>query len=158
DLPDNVQQVIQRLSQAIIKAWDERGYKYYHGDMFGFPMLGQPTDKPYWFAQGNAIITMGMHGIPAVITESSRTPGSQSWEDRLGQKVSAGMALLGETASTADAIADMMYKNAEGDIAGAGSDAFIIARNQREQAAVAKLIDTLLRHDVRVYETDQPED
>lgn len=155
DIPDNIQDVIARLCKAIIGVWDTRGYNYYRGDMFAYPMIGQPPDKPYWFALGNAIITFGTHGIPSVITESSRTPGTQSWEDRLAQKFTAGMALLGETAAMADQIAETMYRNAENVIARAQGDAFIIPKDQPDTGALAKLIDVLLKQEVRVYGAEQ---
>lgn len=155
ELPDNIQSIIQRLSDAIIKAWDARSYNYLRGDMFAFPMIGQPEDKPYWFAQGNAIITMGMHGIPSVITESSRTPGSQVWEDRVEQKVSAGMALLSEAAKTAHEIADTIYNNARSLMTAMQSDGFVIPKAQTDLAALSKLIDVLLKQEVRVYQTNQ---
>ncbi len=153
DIPDNLQSIVHYLSLAIIHEWDNHGYNYLRGDMFGYPMPGQSTDQPQWFASGNAISTFGFHGVPAVITESSRSPGAQTWEDRLNQKYTAGMALLGETARLSSEIVDLIYGNALGDIEAAGDDAYIIPRNQTDPAALSKLVDVLIKLDIRVYQT-----
>ncbi len=153
DIPDNLQSIVHWLSLAIIHEWDNHGYNYLRSDMFGYPMPGQSTDKPQWFASGNAISTFGFHGVPAVITESSRSPGAQTWEDRLNQKYTAGMALLGETARLSNEIVDIIYGNAMTAIEAADADAYVIPKTQTDPAALSKLVDVLVKLDIRVYQS-----
>lgn len=153
DLPANMQAVVQTLSEAIIATWEQAGYEYLKGDMFAYPMIGQPKDQPHWFSQGTAISVTSSHGIPAIITESARTPGAQHWEDRLQQKFLAGITLLGTMATIADETVAQLYANGEAAIANAQNDAYLIAKAQHNPAALAQLINILLKQDVRVYQT-----
>ena len=153
----NIQEVVNGFGAAIKVAWEERGYNYYPQDMFAFPMIGQSPDQPKRFSMGNITGSMSLHGVPSLITESARTPGSQVWRDRVDQKVTAGLAVLKQAANNPAAIADAIYHNAREFIDDAKGDAFIVARNQTGAGAVAFLVDRLLRHEVCVYETNAPE-
>lgn len=156
--PQNIKEVVSQLAEAIRKEWHQLGFKYYQHDMFAHPMPGEPEGGPYWVASGNVVQAMALHGIPSVITESGRTPGVQSWEDRVQQKSSAGLALLREMAQDPDRIAETVYGNRERAIqeARGSEEAFIIPKQQQELAAVAQLVDNLLQHGIRVYETEEP--
>lgn len=156
--PQNIKELVGRLGEAIRKEWDRLGFNYYQSDMFAHPMPGEPEGGPYWMASGNLVQTMALHGIPSVITESGRTPGVQTWEDRVQQKLSAALALLREVAKDPESIAEMICGNREQAIeeAQGSGEVFVIPKEQKELAAVAQLVDTLLQHDVRVYEIDEP--
>lgn len=153
----NIHDTVDRIAQAIKTAWDSEGFHYLESDMFAQPMLGQPADKPHWMWAGDLVRTMALHGNPAIITESARTPGTQTWRDRNRQKVTAGMALLTEVARTARNIAVMVYRNSQGHIESGGADAYILPKSQLNRDALAYLIGVLLQHDIRVYETTTPE-
>lgn len=153
----NIHAVVARIANAIKMAWDTEGYNYLKGDMFAQPMLGQPADKPHWMWAGDLVRTMALHGNPAIITESARTPGTQIWDDRNRQKVTAGMALLTEVANSASDIAAMVYSNSQEHIDSGAMDAYILPKSQLNREALAYLIDVLLQHDIRVYETATPQ-
>lgn len=156
--PDNILDLITQLGKAIQEEWARNGYKSLEQNMFAHPMPGQPEDSPAWIASGNVVETMNLHGIPSVITESGRTPGVQLWEDRIQQKYLAGMALLKEVAKTPAEIAETVYQNRKGVMKGDHrvTEAFIIAKEQRELGALAGLMDTLLQQGILVYETEAP--
>jgi hypothetical protein len=153
--PQNIRDIVTQLGGGIRKQWDARGYKYYPGDMFAFPMIGQSPDEPERIPTGNITTTMSLHGVPSLITESSRTPGAQTWRDRIDQKHTAGIGVLLEVASDPEAIASTIYGNASALLETQGG--YVIPKAQRELDAVAYLIDTLLRHEVAVYDVETPE-
>lgn len=153
--PRNIQEIVSGFGKAIKAAWEARGYHYYPRDMFAYPMIGQSPDQPHRIATGNITGSMSLHGVPSLITESARTPGTQSWEDRIEQKVSAGIAVLKEVARDPDAIARTIYGNAQSVIN--TDDGFIIPKNQPEAGAATEMINILLQHEVAVYEIDTPQ-
>jgi glutamine amidotransferase-like uncharacterized protein len=155
--PAKMHTIVDGLSQAIARAWDEQGYLHLHADMFAFPMLGQPTDKPHWFWLGDLVRSMVRHGTPSVIVESARAPGTQPWEDRLGQKITAGLALMQEVVVKANSIADTTYQNGENALVAGAGDAFLIPVDQDDTGAVASVIRVLLQHEVLVYRTESPQ-
>jgi hypothetical protein len=158
DAPAGIQPLISRLAEAIRQEWEGLGFKYMERNMFAHPMLGEPEEGPYWVALGTLVDTMVLHGMPSVITESGRTPGVQTWEDRVRQKYAAGMALLKELAKDPSAVASEIhrYRREAVDQTQRSPRAFVIAKDQDECGALVRLLDTLLSHDVKVYETDLP--
>ncbi len=158
EAPQNITEIVGQLAEAIRKEWHRLGFEYFQQDMFAHPMPGEPEEGPYWMSSGNVVQTMLLHGIPSVITESGRTPGVQTWEHRVQQKYSAALALLKELAKDPAGIAEKIYGNREQAIeeALASEEAFVVPKQQRELAAVAQLVNTLLQHGVRVYETENP--
>lgn len=154
DLPENMQAVIQQLSDAVVARWAQEGYEYLQADMFAYPMINQPDDQPHWFSQGTAITVGSSHGIPSIITESARTPGSQSWEGRLEQKYLAGIVMLETMNDIADETVGQIYENGEAAINNANGDAYIVHKAQPDPAAVSQLIDILLKQGVKVYAVD----
>jgi hypothetical protein len=156
--PDNILDLITQLGKAIQEEWARHGYKALEQNMFAHPMPGQPEDTPAWIALGNVVETMNLHGVPSVITESGRTPGVQLWEDRIQQKYLAGMALLKDVAKDPTRIVETIYQNRLLSIDGSErvSEAFVIAKEQRELGAVAQLVDALLQQGILVYETEVP--
>lgn len=153
DLPENMQSVVQKLSEAVIANWETQNFEYLRGDMFAYPMINQPKDQPHWFSQGTAITVVSGHGIPAIITESARTPGAQRWEDRIQQKFSAGISLLKTMAGIADETVAQIYANGEAAIAAGQNDAYVIPKAASNPAAVSQLIDILIQQNVLVYAT-----
>lgn len=153
--PQNIRDIVTRLGGAIREQWDAKGYNYYPKDMFAFPMIGQSPDEPERIPTGNITTTMSLHGIPSLITESSRTPGAQTWEDRIEQKFTAGIGVLKEVARDPESIASTIYNNAM-DLLDT-QDGYVIPKYQHEQESVAYLIDTLLQHEISIYEVDKPQ-
>ena len=155
--PRNVQEVVSGFGAAIKAAWDAAGYNYYPANMFSYPMPGQPADQPKRGSMGNITGSMSLHGIPSLITESARTPGTQPWHDRVDQKVTAALAVLSTTAADPETIEKIIYRNGQDNIAAGGQDAFIIPIDQPERASLAELIRVLLQHGISVYHTDTPQ-
>lgn len=155
--PRNVQELVSGFGAAIKSAWEAEGYNTYPSNMFIFPMPGQPADQPKRGSMGNVTGAMSLHGVPSLITESARTPGTQPWHDRVDQKVTAALAVLSKTASDPEAIADIIYQNGQANIAAGGDDAFIIPINQPERANLSELIRVLLQHRISVYHSDAPQ-
>lgn len=155
--PRNVQEIINDFGAAIKSAWEAEGYNYYADNMFSYPMPGQPADQPKRGSMGNITGAMSLHGLPSLITESARTPGTQPWHDRVGQKVTAALAVLSQTAADRERIADIIFRNGQANIADAGEDAFIIPVDQPERGGLAELVSVLLAHGIAVYLADQPQ-
>ncbi len=155
--PRNVQEIINDFGAAIKSAWEAEGYNYYAANMFSYPMPGQPADQPKRGSMGNITGAMGLHGVPSLITESARTPGTQPWHDRVDQKVAAALAVLGQTAANPERIADTIFRNGQANIADAAEDAYIIPVDQAERGGLAELIRVLLAHGIAVYQADQPQ-
>ncbi len=88
---DSIIEGIEVLGSSIASAWETKGFRYLHdcsGDR-SLLSLARP---------GRLHLDVCLHNVVALITESSRTPGVQSWEDRIEQKVSACLAVLDEVA------------------------------------------------------------
>jgi hypothetical protein len=153
--PQNIRDIVTKLGEGIRAQWDARGYNYYPGDMFAFPMIGQSPDEPERIPTGNITTSMTLHGVPSLITESSRTPGAQTWRDRIDQKHTAGIGVLKVVASDPHSIAETIYGNTASLLDTQAG--YVIPKNQRELDALAYLIDTLLRHEIAVYEAETPE-
>lgn len=158
EAPDSILESISRLGEAIRSEWERLGFRYMERNMFAHPMPGEPEEGPYWVALGTVVEAMALHGMPSVITESARTPGAQAWEDRVQQKYAAGMALLKELARDPLDIAEKMYHNRREAMAEARSrhQAYIVPQGQAASGAVARLVDTLLKQGVKVYEAQEP--
>lgn len=154
--PRNVQEIINDFGAAIKSAWEAEGYNYYADNMFSYPMPGQPADQPKRGSMGNITGAMGLHGLPSLITESARTPGTQPWHDRVDQKLTAALAVLERTAADPERIADTIFRNGQANIADAAEDAFIIPVDQPEREAQAELVRVLLAHGIALYQADEP--
>jgi hypothetical protein len=158
DAPQTIREITGRLGQAIVREWQGFGFDYLKRDLFTWTKAADAGEGPRYVANGTIVQAMALHGIPAVITESARTPGTQTWEDRLQQKVSAGFALLAEIAGDPADVTQAVRANRERDVTEAlkARRAFILPQAQRERGALLQLVDTLLLHGVQVYQMDQP--
>jgi hypothetical protein len=158
EAPDSTLELISRLGEAIRSEWERLGFKYMERNMFAHPMPGEPEEGPYWVALGTVVEAMALHGMPSVITESARTPGTQAWDDRVQQKYAAGMALLKEMARDPLDVAEKMFHNRKSamDQVQPSHQAYIVPKGQAESDAVARLVDTLLKQSVKIYEAEEP--
>lgn len=139
---------IASLGAAIVKEWQGRNFNFlYHPD-------GQHNFLTLFRLGGRFHLDLCLQGFPALITESARVPGSQTWEDRIDQKVTAGLAFLKEVASNSAAYLSARYA-VRRDLG--NRDAFILpfARSSRE--SLRAVLDPLLSHEVLVYAADAPE-
>jgi hypothetical protein len=148
DIDPRVIDCIGRLGGAIAEEWRRRGYNFlYHPN-------GEHDFLTLFRLGGRFHLHLCLQGVPALITESARMPGAQTWEDRVEQKVSAGLAFLGEIAAHAPTYLAARYA-VRSDLG--PEDAFLFPRRSNSEGALAAVLDPLLRHEVQVYETSAPE-
>lgn len=144
DAPERIRALVEETGEAIAAAWDKIGYHRLADDMF--PEVAM---SPY---AGRLISGASLRGVIPIITESSRTPGVQSLEDRVGQKVSAAMALLRHTAANCDRLADELRKTRLESYLREPGDALMIRRDGRDPAGFRTVMNVLRRHGVAVFE------
>lgn len=147
ELDPAVVRMINQMGNAIAASWRSAGFNLLHdpnGD-HGFMNLFR--------LGGRFHLSMALHGVPALITESARTPGSQAWEDRTQQKVLATFAVLSLVARDPAPFLDAIRtaRTIEGP-----PDAYVLPKDQRDNGALRELVSTLLLHEVWIYETDTP--
>jgi len=154
DLDRRVISLINRLGTAIAKEWMSKSYKVLHDPKGKHGFLG------LFMLDGRFDLHFDLHGIPVVITESSRTPGSQTWKDRVNQKVSAGLSFLQTTANDVEAFIRTAYRVRVKNIAQGKAEAikaFVLPiEKQSDPLALAKLVELLLDHGVLVYRAESP--
>lgn len=145
----------QRYGDAIARAWAAKGYNYLHdaGGRHGWPrfpvrgyddLIGQPETR---FTRA-----MPLRGVTAFITESCRVPGSQTWEDRIGQKVVAGRAIVETAAQSVDALIQIVSDISQRGVArDSGSPGFFLIPTDQDPFVLGRAIEVLLGHGVLVY-------
>jgi hypothetical protein len=159
EAPANIKDIVQSLAEAIHDRWQVAGFNDFPADLFAWTRPTEAAEEaPKYVASGNIVQTMSIRGIPAIITESARTPGVQTWQDRLQQKYLAGIAFLKTVAEDPERIARIIYNNRQQAIkhANESGEAFVIPRVQKEQAALSQLVGILIDQDVQIYETNDP--
>lgn len=155
----------QRYGAAIASAWAERGYDYLydpqgrHGwpryPVAGYEDLVPPPETRFTQA-------MQLRGVPAFITESCRVPGSQTWQDRVGQKVSAGIAVAATAAGAADPLVQVVSGVQREASQGSGSrpgEEFYLLPADQDPYPLARAVAILRAHEIGVYQAgpDVPE-
>ena len=146
----------QRYGKAIAGAWAELGFDYlYHPEgrhgwprypVRGYEDLVPPPETR--FTQ-----SMQLRGVPAFITESCRVPGSQTWADRITQKVSAGKAVA-STAAADDAtaaLAGLVASVHRDGLAEPGSAPFFLLPLDQDPYALGRALGILAAHEIGVY-------
>jgi glutamine amidotransferase-like uncharacterized protein len=145
---------VAEYSAAIAERWRKEGFQVWHDPKGAF--------MSYMVLDGRCDMHLDLHGIPCLFTESARTPGSQTWEDRNRQKLTAALAFLhkasGEYAQVLKTEYDYWAEQIRLGTAGPNY-AFVIPRssaNQRDPRAADNLASKLAEHDIQVYATDVP--
>ena len=146
--------IVADYSSAIAERWRKEGFSVWH----------EPTGSfmSYLVLDGRCDMHLDMHGIPCLFTESARTPGSQTWEDRNRQKVTASLAFLHKATNDYRRVLETEYSYWADQIHlgnGGPNKAFVIPQspsNHGDPRAVDHLVSILLRHDIQVYSTDLP--
>ncbi|MBI4279583.1 MAG: hypothetical protein HY660_14120 [Armatimonadetes bacterium] len=138
-LPREAIAAIDRLGAAIARAWQEHGYNFLYdpGRRRGLLSL--------FGVAGRLNLACGFRGIPTVVTESARTPGTQSWNDRVRQKVEAYLACLAEISAHPGLYrkkADMTQRETRG--------AVLLTPGDSDPLATTALARLLAMHGVRV--------
>lgn len=148
----------QRFGKAIAEAWARLGYDYlYHPEgRHGWPRYPVPgyenlvSPPETRFTQ-----SMLLRGVPAFITESCRVPGSQTWADRIAQKVSAGKAVAATAAGATAPLTDLVSSVHRDGWVGQGSEQFFLLPLDQDRYALRRALDILASHEISVYRSQQ---
>ena len=151
----------QRYGKAIAGAWKQRGYDLLY-DPDGahgwpkYPVSGFENLAPV--PETRFTQSMLLRGVTAFITESCRVPGSQTWEDRIGQKVSAGKAILAAASASSSSLVELVSDVQRQSSKSTGISDFVSLPLDQDPFAVGKSIDILLGHGVQLYRSRQEMD
>ena len=146
---------VNRFGTAIVEAWRQRGFKALHNTEKGALLEMLSLD-------GRFDLDLDLHGTPVALTESARTPGTQTWQDRVEQKVIAGQSFLECCLEWKDELLSTQHKVwLENSQRGQEqpSEAMIIPKERDEQDAVAlaeELIEILSQHGIQTYSAEEP--
>jgi len=149
-LPSVTDKWVRHLGMQIANRWQKAGYRplYDPTGKEGFlPVIGELGARC-------AVVAM-FRDVIGIETESARTPGTQTWEDRNRQKFLAAMTIL-ETVhmQRGEVLSEMLaVRNA---VNTQDARAYVVPRKQRDRGLLRALLRVLLRHDVRVYVTASP--
>lgn len=155
DVEASVLGFVDRFGTAIVEAWRKRGFAALHDEENGalLDMMG---------LDGRFDLHLDLHGTPAVITESARTPGVQTWEDRVEQKVIAATVFLECSLKWKEELLSNQHQLwLEHSRRGQTEPpvAIVIPRQRAEQADVAlatELVELLHRHGIQIYLAEEP--
>jgi hypothetical protein len=154
ELDARVISLIDRLGKAIVEEWKNKGYNVLYHPKGEHGFLG------LFMLDGRYDLHFDLHGVPVVITESARTLGTQTWQDRINQKVSACMAFLKEIAESVEVFVETVYQVRRDNLKQGLEDklrAFIIPiKDQEDPVSLKELVEVLLMHEVMVYKAEQP--
>src|SRR5438876_7172408 len=96
EVDQDVMAATNRLGSAIARRWRQEGFNPLYSEQGDHTFLAppKPEDRGKVVSHmagldGRLELILQLHGIPALITESARTPGTQTWMDRNRQKFTA---------------------------------------------------------------------
>ncbi|MBS7635181.1 hypothetical protein KEJ34_06815 [Candidatus Bathyarchaeota archaeon] len=154
ELDARIISLIDLLGKAIVEEWRNKGYNVLYHPTGEHGFLG------LFMLDGRYDLHFDLHGVPVVITESARTLGTQTWEDRIEQKVSACIAFLREIAENTETFVETAYRVRRDNLIQGLEDglrAFIIPIiDQEDPASLNELIDILFMHEIMVYKANEP--
>lgn len=155
DLDKRIIDIINEFGATIAKSWEDKGVKYRYdsegkGAELNFMELGSQRFDLHF----------DLHGTPTLVTESARSPGTNTWKERIDQKVTAAFAILEKIAEDPKRFMRTRYnirkENLEKD-----ESAFIIPirpGKQKDPLATSMLIENLLKCKALIYYTHSPYD
>lgn len=159
DAPPGIDQQIQneakRFGAAIAARWEEEGFAYlYHPEgRHGWITATEGEPDPMSGSTGRITLALGVRGIPSFITESARTNGAQTWEDRNREKVTAGLAILSEVAADPaqliEAVSAVRQRAFESDQAEGG---FFLIPSDGDPRLLQETVRVLRNHGVTIYQ------
>jgi len=152
-LNPKIREVIKELGNAIAEEWKEKGFNFrYHPEGEG-ALLDELGLGSQCFD-----LHFALHGTPVIVTESARTPGTNSWKERIEQKFTAAMAILKKVAENPSHFVETKYAIRRENLTGENS-AYVIpvkTPEQKDPLAVYLLIENLLKCQIQVYYTTTP--
>jgi hypothetical protein len=148
------------LGRAIAARWRGLGFKALFDESGDRRFAPAPEPgkglNPVAGSAGRLNLLATLHGIPSFITESSRTPGSQSWRDRVEQKASSALATLIEVSARPERYARAISDRRIAEVKEAGQRFLVIPEKDQPHDGLAELLDLLELHRVSVYRVDAP--
>lgn len=148
------------LGNAIAQRWQELGFRTLfniEGDnrFAPLPERGEGIN-PVASSAGRLNLMCTLHGIPSFITESARTPGSQSWEDRVQQKASSVLATLTEVSSDPLRYARAVYERRVSETIEGRERFVVIPQEGQPRDGLDELLRVLRIHHAAVFQVAQP--
>jgi hypothetical protein len=148
---------IAKIGGAIAARWRRAGYAIVHdpdGDRKWVPLPPRESGElnPVAGSSGRLEFLWNIHSVVGLITESARTPGTQTWEARVDQKKLAALAAVDAVAADPDGFAHAVRSRRATSASSGGEPQFVaIAHAQPLGADRLELIRLLREHDVLVY-------
>lgn len=142
--------VIDELGGVIADEWKRRGFNLM------FDPEGKDSLLPIAGLGGRADLTFNHHNSISLITESARTPGSQTWFDRVTQKFSAAMAVLRHLAKDPQKYARVVIQSKTSVPLRDRYPTYVVPAEKGDPTAFYHLTSTLDRHGVHYYKVDTP--
>lgn len=150
---------IAAVGAAIARKWREAGYGVVYdpeGDRRWVPLppKGSAEINPIAGSSGRLEFLWNIHAVTGLITESARTPGTQTWDARVDQKRLAALATVEEVAARPEFYARVAFdRRREAVEAGLRTGEFVaLPRDQPAGAHAGELHRVLRAHDVVVFE------
>lgn len=148
---------IIRVGDAIARRWRDAGHTVVHdpeGDRKWVPLppRGSGDINPVAGSSGRLEFLFNIHGITGLITESARTPGTQTWEARVDQKKLTVLATAGVVAADPAFFARTVFERRTEAAKATDTHPFVaIPHDQPAGSDRAELLRLLRQHDVLVY-------
>jgi len=148
DIDSRIIDNIARIGSAIAGVWGRQSFDYlYHP-------AGEHKFLTLFRLGGRFHLLLCLQGVTALITESARMPGAQTWQDRIRQKVTAAIAFLDEVATHLEVYVGTRYA-VRSDLG--SPDAFILPVDRNSRGALRAVVEPLLAHGVCVYWSPRPD-
>jgi hypothetical protein len=148
-LPE-ITDVIDELGGVIADEWKRHGFNLM------FDPEGKDSLLPIAGLGGRADLTCNHHNSISLITESARTPGSQTWLDRVTQKYSAAMAILRHLAKDPQKHAQVVIKAKTTIPPRDHYPIYVVPTDKGDPSGLHRLTSTLDRHGVQYHKVDTP--
>jgi len=151
NLAPQILQLVKEYSRVIVEGWRRREFPLWHDENGAF--------FSYLALDGRFDTHFDLHGVPSLFTESARTPGTCSWEDRIAHKVEASLAFCEKASANHEQLLADQYKywRQQIEVGSKHPQAYIVRTGDvRDEGAISRLIEILLLHDFQVYATEEP--
>ncbi|HTK29870.1 MAG TPA: M14 family zinc carboxypeptidase [Vicinamibacterales bacterium] len=150
-----MRRAIVAVGGAIADRWRQAGYQVVHdpeGDRRWVPLppRGSGEINPVAGSSGRLDFLFNIHSVVGLITESARTPGTQTWNARVEQKTLAAFAAAETAAARSEFLAETIRARRSA-VAGDPSAFVAIPHAQPPGADRTELLRLLRAHDVLVY-------
>jgi hypothetical protein len=153
DIDAGIINLINEMGEAIAKRWSKENFKY------RYDVNGKNAELNHLELGSQRFdLHFDLHGTSSVCTESGRSPGTNTWKERIDHKVTASLAILEKIAENPRLYIETKYtinkRNTKME-----ASAFIIPidfEKQTDGLAATLLIDNMLKCKVRIYYTEEP--